>query len=121
MEVVNQNQIDDIIINTNIDSLIETLSATHLIHLNDNMLLIKLHRNSKFNDWLNTKNIMPKYKKYHNSNNRMRLNILQQIGAPATPQFITICLIPDIANKNISFTCCGLNLNNLHTFDDKNS
>lgn len=33
------------IINQSIDNLIKNMSRAHLIHLNDYMLLIKLHRN----------------------------------------------------------------------------
>src|SRR5437868_13252366 len=93
--IITENEI----INQHIDPLIKSLTGAHLIYLNDNMLLVKLHRNPKFTEWLNKNMIMPKFKSYYGSNNRLRYGTTQPIGAPVLPQFITICIIPNVARN----------------------
>jgi len=96
------------IINTEIDSLITFLSSDDIIYLNDYTLLIKLHLNKYFKDWLNDKYIYPKYKIYHSSHNKFYNNQFRPDGEKIPYPNITMCMIPNNINT-INFVCCQTN------------
>jgi hypothetical protein len=101
-------------INPNINTLLNELQPIHKIYLNDDMYLIKLHNNKIFKKWLNSKNIMPKFKPYHTLGWRTYLDKQGQTGEDIWPQFITIGIIasnknnnkPDYKSPETQFICC---------------
>lgn len=103
----------DIIINQNIDSLIEKLAPAHIIYLNDSMLLIKLHKNVHFTDWLTRKKILPTVKIFHSEANKIYNNQRLVDSSPATPLFVTMCMIPNESRKKVSLICCGTDIRQL--------
>ncbi len=101
-------------INIDIDTLLNKLHAAHKIVLNDdNMFVIKLHRNKIFSDWLTAKYSMPIIKQYHNSGktyNNEYYSEIDRTNSPAEPLFITLGIIKNINSKKINISCCNLDI-----------
>ena len=104
------------LLNDNIDVLLSNLSPAHLIHLNKSMLLIKLHRNPVFHQWLQLVDISILYKFYHNTQNRYYCDKYQFDNQHVSPQFITLCVIPESEQHNINLMCCGVDINKTNLF-----
>lgn len=104
------------LLNDNIDVLLSNLSPAHLIHLNKSMLLIKLHRNPVFHQWLQLVDIPILYKFYHNTQNRYYCDKYQFDNQHVSPQFITLCVIPESEQHNINLMCCGVDINKTNLF-----
>ena len=104
------------LLNVNIDVLLSNLSPAHLIHLNKSMLLIKLHRNPVFHQWLQLVDIPILYKFYHNTQNRYYCDKYQYDKQHVSPQFITLCVIPESEKHNINLMCCGVDIGGTNLF-----
>jgi hypothetical protein len=110
------------LINSSIDSLITQLCDSHIYYLNDNMVIIKLYKNLKFMEWLRTKNIIPTYKSYHATNNKVYKNIAYRDNNELPCNFITICMIQGNKNADYKYNCCITNnKKNKDYFNDINS
>lgn len=107
------------IINSTIDPLIKKLESPDIYYINDTMLLIKLYKNKAFNDFLIDK---PKFKLYHNDNNKYYRSVRYADDVPIPEHFITLCMIKN-GNNNINLICCNViteNQKDKH-FNDKES
>lgn len=109
-------------INSDIDTLINVLDPAHKIILNDeNMIVIKLHKNKKFSEWLTLKDAMPVIKPYHTSG-KLYDNAYaypttdvtgDRTGHPSEPLFITIGIVKNINSKQVNVSCCNIDMKNI--------
>lgn len=100
-------------INEELDTLLRILDPAHKIILNEkNMMIVKLHKNKKFYDWLTKNKIMPMIKDYHSQKNTMTFfngDVNSRSSGPADPIFITLAIIPK-SSINVNISCCNLDI-----------
>lgn len=104
------------IINTDFDSLINTLDNHDSYYLNDKetLLITKIHKNKKFKDWLNSKGIKLEYKAYHSSGNKQYNGVVAKSGENLAEHFITIAVMKNSGpTKMIKLTCCNTNIHDI--------
>lgn len=97
------------IINKDIDELVKNLNTSEIYYINDTMLVIKLYKSKAFNKFLLDKNISPKYKNYHNYDNKIYRNVQYGNNAIIPEHFITMCMVKNTQNL-INFICCETNI-----------
>lgn len=81
-------------INERFDSLGRLLSENDIYYLNENksFIVVKLYKNTLFNNWLRTKGIYPRYKDYHSQGNKTYKSELKEDNSEMPSPFITICI-----------------------------
>ena len=91
------------IINKDIDELVKNLNTSEIYYINDTMLVIKLYKSKSFNKFLSDKNINPKYKNYHNKDNKYYRNVQYRDNSIMPEHFITMCMVKNTQNliKNV--------------------
>lgn len=106
-------------INSQINDLLNELSPAHKIVLNDNdMYIVKLHKNKHFSEWLTRNNVMPIIKPYHISGKNYNPKYTEynkgaetdRTYSPAEPLFITLGIVKNPNDKSIEIACCGLDI-----------
>jgi len=103
-------------LNSHINDLLNKLSPAHKIVLNDDeMYLVKLHRNKHFSEWLTYKGAMPIIKPYHITGKTYDKEYTEyhpydRTGSPAEPLFITLGIVKNTNVKSIEIACCDLEI-----------
>lgn len=98
-------------LNENIKDLLLSLDPAHKIVLNDqNMYIIKLHRNEKFEKWLDNKKLYITKKPYYNEEFLSKIKSDQTI---IKPNYVTIAVIGKNGQKDIDLSCCKLDISRL--------
>lgn len=97
------------IINKDIDELVKNLNTSEIYYINDTMLVIKLYKSKAFNKFLLDKNVSPKYKNYHNDDNKIYRNVRYGNNTIIPEHFITMCMVKNTQNL-INFICCETNI-----------
>jgi len=104
------------IINTDFDSLLNTLDNHDSYYLNDKetLLITKIHKSKKFKDWLNSKGIKLEYKAYHSTGNKQYNGVIAKSGENLAEHFITIAVMKNSSDKKlIKLTCCNTNIHDI--------
>lgn len=108
------NKTKKIINNKILGDLIDKLDDAHKIHLNNNgIMIVKLHNNPHFYEWLNFTGSMPQIKKFHSESNTSKYGVQVRKNGNADPIYITLAIISSIEKTKVHISCCDLDINRL--------